>query len=56
MLLLEALLDENLSCRMLGVLEPYFPESSHLSFVGPEGAKDSEIWSLAGESNFVVVT
>ena len=56
MLLLEALLDENLSRRMLGMLEPYFPESSHVSFVGLEGAKDSEIWSFAGESNFVIVT
>jgi predicted nuclease of predicted toxin-antitoxin system len=55
-LLLEALLDENLSRRMLGMLEPYVPESSHVSFVGLEGAKDSEIWSFAGESNFVIVT
>jgi hypothetical protein len=41
---------------MLGILEPYFPESSHVSFVGLEGAKDTEIWSFAGESNFVIVT
>ncbi|MHB8190803.1 MAG: DUF5615 family PIN-like protein [Ferrimicrobium sp.] len=41
---------------MLGILEPYFPESSHISFVGLEGAKDSEIWSFASESNFVIVT
>ncbi|MHB1734573.1 DUF5615 family PIN-like protein [Ferrimicrobium acidiphilum] len=53
---MKLLLDENLSRRMLGILEPYFPESSHVSFVGLEGAKDTEIWSFAGESNFVIVT
>ena len=41
---------------MLGILEPYFPESSHVSLVGLEGAKDLEIWSFAGERNFVIVT
>ncbi len=41
---------------MLEILEPCFPESSHVSLVGLEGAKDSEIWSFAGESNFVIVT
>jgi hypothetical protein len=25
---------------MLGMVEPYFPESSHVSFPGLEGAKD----------------
>ena len=41
---------------MLGILEPYFPESPHVSLVGLEGAKDLEIWSFAGERNFVIVT
>ena len=47
---------ENLLRRMREILEPYFPESSQLSLVGLEGAKDSEIWSFAGENNFGIVT
>lgn len=53
---LKLLLDENLSRRMVPLLESYFPESTHVCLVGLENALDAEIWSYAGQHDFVIVT
>ena len=53
---LKLLLDENLSRRMVALLETYFPESTHVCLVGLENAQDAEIWSYSGQHDFVIVT
>ena len=53
---LKLLLDENLSRRMVALLESYFPESTHVCLVGLQNAQDAEIWSYAGQHDFVIVT
>jgi predicted nuclease of predicted toxin-antitoxin system len=50
------LLDENISRRIVSVLEPSFPGTSHVELVGLAGATDLSICDYASEHNFVVVT
>ena len=53
---MKLLVDENLSRRMVALLESYFPGSTHVCLVGLEKAQDAEIWSFAGQHDFVIVT
>lgn len=53
---MKLLFDENLSRRMVALLEPYFPESVHVCLVGLENAQDAEIWSYSRQHDFVIVT
>jgi predicted nuclease of predicted toxin-antitoxin system len=50
------LLDENISRRLLSVLEPAFPGSTHVALEGLQQAADAEIWRFAKSGGFVVVT
>ena len=50
------LLDENLSERLLPSLAVRFPGSSHSRTMGKAGAADAEIWTLARDQGFVLVT
>jgi predicted nuclease of predicted toxin-antitoxin system len=50
------LIDENLSRRLVATLEPRFPGTSHVEFVGLAGATDSAICDFASLHGFVVVT
>jgi predicted nuclease of predicted toxin-antitoxin system len=50
------LLDENLSRRLVPVLEPLYPGTIHVSAVGLERADDAEIWGHARDHGFALVT
>jgi predicted nuclease of predicted toxin-antitoxin system len=50
------LLDENLSPRLIGVLQDCYPESLHLRDCGLRGASDAEIWRYAKEEGFAIVS
>jgi len=50
------LLDENLSRRLIAVLELLYPGTIHVSEVGLERAADDAVWRHAREGGFVIVT
>jgi predicted nuclease of predicted toxin-antitoxin system len=50
------LLDENISRRLLSVLEPACQGSTHVALEGLQQAADAEIWRFAKAGGFVVVT
>jgi predicted nuclease of predicted toxin-antitoxin system len=50
------LLDENLSRRIVPMLETGFPGSSHVVLLGLERAGDHDIWIYAQQNDFVIVT
>ena len=50
------LLDQNLSRSLVGALAPWFPDSSHVAALGLEAATDREVWSYAGEHDYVIVS
>jgi predicted nuclease of predicted toxin-antitoxin system len=52
----KALLDQNLSFRLVEVLLPRFPGSCHVRDVGLAGEDDERIWALAKAEEFVIVT
>lgn len=53
---MKLLLDENLSRRMVAVLEPAFPGTAQVAVLGMERASDREIWQFARDQGFVIVT
>ncbi len=53
---MKALLDQNLSFRLVEVLLPRFPGSCHVRDVGLAGEDDERIWALAKAEEFVIVT
>ena len=53
---MKALLDQNLSFRLVDVLLPRFPGSCHVRDVGLTGDDDDRIWALAKAEGFVIVT
>lgn len=53
---MKLLLDQNLSRRLLPALEPHFPGSSQTALLGLDMANDLEVWSVARESAFAIVT
>jgi predicted nuclease of predicted toxin-antitoxin system len=52
----KALLDQNLSFRLVSVLQTRFPGSCHVRDVGLTGEDDDRIWSLAKAEGFIIVT
>jgi predicted nuclease of predicted toxin-antitoxin system len=50
------LLDENLSRRLVATLQDLYPGTTHVKFVGLDGATDLAICDYAGEHGFVMVT
>jgi predicted nuclease of predicted toxin-antitoxin system len=38
------LFDENLSPRLVALLSPLYPDSSHVDLVGLHGKPDREVW------------
>ena len=50
------LVDENLSERLLSGLLARFPGSSHVRALEKGGAADAELWTLAREQGFILVT
>ena len=52
---MKALLDQNLSFRLVDVLLPRFPGSCHVRDVGLAGADDERIWALAKAEGFIIL-
>lgn len=48
------LLDQNLSRRLVPVLEPAYPGTSQVVLLGMERASDREIWQFAREQGFLI--
>lgn len=53
---MKALIDQNLSFRLLDALSPRFPGSCHVRDVGLTGDDDERIWRLAKDEGFTVLT
>lgn len=53
---MKLLLDENLSRRMVPVLEQKYPGTTQVALAGLERASDRDIWSYAREHGYVIVT
>lgn len=50
------LLDENLSRRLVPLLQDIFPGTSQVSLVGLERASDQVVWAYAKAHDFVILT
>jgi predicted nuclease of predicted toxin-antitoxin system len=50
------LLDENLSPRLMAVLQDLYLGSLHLRDCGLRGASDAEIWRYASQGGFAIVS
>lgn len=53
---MKLLLDQNLSFRLLEKLEPVYPGSMQVKFVGLGQADDLTVWKFAKDNGFVIVT
>ncbi len=54
---MKLLFDENLSRKLVPLVEDLFPGSAHISRVGmSSGASDRQVWDYAGQNGFVIVT
>ena len=53
---MKLLFDENLSPKLVGLLEEEYPGSAHVRDLRLKGASDSRIWSHARENGFVIVS
>jgi len=52
----KALIDQNLSFRLVDVLLPRFPGSCHVRDVGLAGVDDELVWRFAKDEGFSIVT
>lgn len=53
---MKLLLDENLSFRLVEVLQRSYAGSQHVDSVGLRGQDDASIWSFAGREGFAIVS
>ena len=53
---MKLLLDENLSRRLVAALQNLYPSTTHVEFVGLDGAADLAICDYAGDHDLVMVT
>jgi predicted nuclease of predicted toxin-antitoxin system len=53
---LKLLFDENLAAELVDLLADIYPESTHVSAIGLNGAPDRVIWDHARTGGFVLVT
>lgn len=53
---MKLLLDENLSRRLVPLLQPHYPETTHVCFTGLERATDAEIRIFSARQGYVIVT
>ena len=53
---MKLLFDENVSPRLVGLLEEEYPGSAHVRDIGLRGATDRRIWDHARENAFVIVS
>jgi predicted nuclease of predicted toxin-antitoxin system len=50
------LIDENLSPKLVAVLQAAYPGSTHVEALGLRGRLDSEVWAAAREGGFAILT
>lgn len=53
---MKLLLDENLSRRLVPFLQHDYPGTTQVALIGLESASDSQIWEVAKQQSFVIVT
>lgn len=53
---MKLLLDENLSRRIIPLIEKQFPESTQVVYAGLESADDKTVWEYARDNGFTIVT
>ena len=53
---MKLLFDQNLSYRLVDLLEDHFPKSEHVKSLGMEEASDSSIWEYARVNDFVIIS
>lgn len=53
---MKLLLDENLSRRLVPMLQSAYPDSSQVALLKLEAATDREIWEYAKNNDFIIVT
>ena len=53
---MKLLFDENLSSRLVLLLEDLFPASQHVRDCGLHAASDADVWEYAGKNQLVIVT
>lgn len=53
---MKLLFDQNLSFRLVGLLEDLYPESRHVGSIGLDSASDITIFEYAGSHGFAIVT
>ena len=53
---MKLLFDENVSQKLVGLLEEEYPGSAHVRDVGLRGASDARIWDHAHQNAFVIVS
>jgi len=54
--MLRLLFDQNISFRILKLIEDHFPESAQVRILGLEDKSDIEIWNYARENDYSIVT
>lgn len=53
---MKLLFDENLSFKLVRLLQAEYPESSHVMSIGLGGAPDRAIWEYARDHGFMLVS
>ena len=53
---MKLLLDQNLSRRLVPVLEQCFPGTTQVALINMDKASDEEIWCYAKQNDFCIVT
>ena len=53
---MKLLFDENLSLRLLDILEADFPDSTHIERLKMRGATDAAIWAYARDHGYTIVS
>lgn len=53
---MKLLLDENLSQRLVALIDDLYPESRHVEDCGLASASDDEVWLFAAERGFDIVS
>ena len=54
---MKLLFGENLSHKLVGLVQSLFPDSAHVTTIGLEkGTPDREIWDFAKQNEFTIVT
>jgi predicted nuclease of predicted toxin-antitoxin system len=50
------LIDENLSPKLVAVLQSAYPGTTHVEALGLRGRLDSDVWTAAREGGFAILT